>query len=223
MVESMAVKILVVEDEPRTARLLTRELRRSGFEVEAVMTAAEAVEQAGDPEIGLVILDLDVANDDGWTALRRLSAQDAGVPVVLLAEREALERDDGLDRCAADVVTKPLHREELLTRVRVRLARTRRSAHRVLRSGGIHLELESRTATVRGRTVRLSGREFELLRALMRDPGRVISRQELLAEVWGIDFPARTNVVGVYVAYLRRKLGRTSIQTVRGKGYRMPG
>jgi DNA-binding response OmpR family regulator len=188
--------------------------------VEMVTTGAEAVEQATNPEIALVVLDLDAAEDDGLTALRRLSAHDFRVPVVILAQREALEQGEDLDPCAPDVVTKPVTREEVLTRVRVRLERPGRRRH-VLRSGAIRLELGTGRVTVRGRTVRLSAREYELLRALMADSGRVIPREHLPAQVWGIDFNARTNVVGVYIAYLRRKLGRTSIHTVRGQGYRM--
>lgn len=209
-----------MEDEPRTAPVLARELRRSGYAVEAVKSGAEAVEQARNPEIALVVLDLDVADGEGLTALRSLFRHDSRVPVVVLAQREVFEREEDLDPCAPDVVTKPLSAKDVVTRVRVRLARAGRRRE-VLRSGSIRLDLETRRVTVRGRTVRLSAREYELLRALMADSGRVISREQLLAQVWGIDFSARTNVLGVYIAYLRRKLGRTSIHTVWGQGYRM--
>jgi two-component system OmpR family response regulator len=213
------VRIVVVEDEPRTARVLARELRRRGYSVGAVMSAAEAVEQAGNPDVALVVVDLDAAEDDGLTALRRL-AHGSSVPVVVLAQRDALEREEDLDPSALDVVTKPLTARDVVTRVRRRLERPAPPS-RTLRSGAIRLEPDTRRVTVRGRTVRLSVREYELLLALMRDPGRAISREELLARVWGIDFEARTNVLRVYVAYLRRKLGRSSIETVRGHGYRM--
>jgi DNA-binding response OmpR family regulator len=208
-----------VEDEPRTAPVLAREMRRTGYSVGAVMSAAEAVEQAANPDIALVVLDLDAAEDDGLTALRRL-ARGSSVPVVVLAQRDALEREEDLDPSALDVVTKPLTARDVVTRVRGQLER-RAPPRRTLRSGAIRLEPDTRRVTVRGRTVRLSVREYELLLALMRDPGRAVSREELLAQVWGIDFEARTNVLRVYVTYLRRKLGRSSIETVRGHGYRM--
>lgn len=215
------MKILVVEDEPRTAPVLAREMRRTGYSVDSGMSAAEAVEQATNPDVALVVLDLDADDDDGLAALRRLAARDSPVPIVVLAQPDALEREADLHPRAVDVVTKPLTARDVVTRVRVRLKRPAPRGH-TLRSGAIRLEPGTRRVTVRGRTVRLSAREYELLLALMRDPGRVMSREQLLEQVWGIDFVARTNVVRVYIAYLRRKLGRSSIETARGHGYRVP-
>lgn len=212
--------ILVIGDDAPTAPVLGRAMRRRGFTVEAVTSGPEALLRARSPEVALVVLDLD-AGDDATALLRSFSERHPNVPVVVLARRAALDDREDLDRYVPDVVTKPLTAEDLITRVQVRLERSRRRCPGVLTSGAIRLELETRRVTVHGRTVRLTDREFGLLLALMRDPGRVVSREQLLSEVWGIDFAARTNVVGVYVAYLRRKLEKTSIQTVRGHGYRM--
>ena len=217
------MKILVVEDDGNTAPVLDRALKPSGYVVHAMSSGSQAVQEASHPETALVVIDLDIAGEDGMTVLDRLSALDEPVPVVVLAQREAVEGDEQLDDLAPDVVTKPASARDVVTRVRVRLQQSRRRGRQVMRAGVIRLDLEARRAFVHGHVVRLSNREFALLRALMRDPGRVLSREQLLEQVWGIDFAAQTNVVSVYVAYLRRKLGRASIETVRGQGYRMAG
>ena len=213
------MKIVVIEERPAAAPALARELGRSGYQVEAVASAGVAVERAAAPDVSLMVLDL--AGDRAADVLRRLAELNVQVPVVVVADREAVEGQEALDRWAPDVVTKPASRGDLVTRVRVALARPERP-RRVLRSGRIRLALATGRVTVGRRPVHLTARELALLRELMADPGRIHSREELLSRVWGIDFHARTNVVGVYVGYLRRKLGRESIETVRGAGYRMP-
>jgi DNA-binding response OmpR family regulator len=174
-----------------------------------------------EPDVSLVILDLKLPDLDGLEVLARLRAQGAVVPVLILSARGRVDdRVRGLDRGADDYMGKPFAFEELLARVKARL-RPRAAPTGVLRSDGISLDVVRREVTVAGRTVSLSAREFSLVQAFLMHPGQALSRQELLSMAWGMDFDPQTNLVDVYVGYLRRKLGETVIETVRGTGYRL--
>jgi two-component system, OmpR family, response regulator len=215
------MRLLVVEDEERIAAFLLKGLRAHGYAVEWVKTGWEALQLGFEPDIALMILDLRLPDLDGLEVLGSLRERGATVPVLVLSARARVEdRVRGLDLGADDYLAKPFAFEELLARVRARL-RPPASAIGVLRAGDISLDMLTREVTARGRKVSLSAREFMLLQAFLTHPRQVLSRQELLSMVWGMDFDPQTNLVDVYVGYLRRKLGEPAIETVRGMGYRL--
>jgi DNA-binding response OmpR family regulator len=216
------VKLLVVEDEARIAAFLKKGLTAHGYAVEWASTGAEALRLAVAPDIALVILDLKLPDLDGLDVLAGLRERGAMMPVLILSARgEVDDRVRGLDLGADDYLAKPFAFEELLARVRARLRPRPAAGAGVLRAGGIYLDVLTREVTAAGRTVSLSDREFSLLRAFVSHPRQVLSRRELLTMAWEMDFDPRTNLVDVYVGYLRRKLGETIIETVRGAGYRL--
>lgn len=215
------MRLLVVEDEPRVAAFLVKGLRAQGYAVEAVGTGREALERAADG-FDLVILDLALPDIDGTEVLRRLRTEGIQVPVVVLTARaDVHDRIHGLDLGADDYITKPFAFGELLARIRARLRTQTRTPRTVLEAGKIRLDLTTRRAYVGERAVDLTAREFALLAALMHRPGQVLSREQLLSRVWGIQFDPGSNVVDVYVSLLRKKLGEDVIETVRGVGYRI--
>jgi DNA-binding response OmpR family regulator len=215
------VKLLVVEDEERIASFLDKGLTAHGYAVEWASTGAEALRLGTGPDIALMILDLKLPDLDGLEVLAGLREQGVTVPVLILSARaQVTDRVRGLDLGADDYLMKPFAFEELLARVRARL-RSRPAAAAAPRAGDISLDVLTREVTIAGRTVSLSEREFSLLRAFIGHPRQVLSRRELLAMAWGMNFDPRTNVVDVYVGYLRRKIGEPVIETVRGAGYRL--
>ena len=216
-------KILVVEDEVALARLVERTLREEGYEVRAVHDGDDAVEAAMDDAPDVVILDLGLPGRDGLSFTRELRAQGIRAPVIMLTARDALpDRVAGLDAGADDYLVKPFAFEELLARVRAQLRRVRGENER-LQVGELVLEPGSRRAWRGSRELQLSDREFRLLEVLMRNPGQVLTRQRLLDHVWGFRADPSSNVVDIYVHYLRRKVDRgervAMIHTVRGAGY----
>jgi two-component system, OmpR family, copper resistance phosphate regulon response regulator CusR len=173
-------------------------------------------------DFDLVVLDIGLPELDGFTVLRRMRAAGNRVPVVILTARDSpSDTIAGLEGGADDYMPKPFRFEELLARVRVRLRDDRVSEVTVLSHGDLSLDLRTRRAKVGDRTVDLSAREFTLTEMFLRSPGQVLSREQLLSHVWGYDFEPGSNVVDVYVRYLRNKLGADRIQTVRGMGYRL--
>jgi DNA-binding response OmpR family regulator len=168
-----------------------------------------------------MILDLGLPGRDGLEVLAEMRGRGERMPVIVLTARDAVpDRVAGLERGADDYVTKPFSFDELLARVRARLRDDRGGEPTMLRAGGITLDLRTRRADVEGRSVELTAREYALAETFMRHPGQVLSREQLLSHVWGYDFDPGSNVVEVYVRYLRRKLGEERIETVRGMGYR---
>jgi len=154
--------------------------------------------------------------------LRELRRRGERMPVIILTARDDLsDKVEGLDAGSSDYVTKPFKLEELLARVRVQLRDERSGEQAVLEAGEISLDLRTRKAMVDGAMIDLTAREFTMLETFMRHGGQVLSREQLLAHVWGYDFDPGSNVVEVYVRYLRRKLGERAIETVRGMGYRL--
>jgi DNA-binding response OmpR family regulator len=215
------MRLLVVEDEERIAAFLLKGLRAHGYAVEWVKTGWEALRLGFEPDIALMILDLRLPDLDGLEVLGSLRERGATVPVLVLSARARVDdRVRGLDLGADDYLPKPFAFEELLARVRARL-RPPAAAVGVLHAGDISLDMLTREVTARGHQVSLSAREFTLLQAFLSHPRQVLSRQELLSMVWGMDFDPQTNLVDVYVGYLRRKLGEPAIETVRGMGYRL--
>ena len=214
-------RILIVEDEPRIAAFLQKGFTAHGFVTEVAQDVAEALARVRTgPD--LVVLDRGLPDGDGLEVLRELRRTERSVPVIVLTARDAVaDTVAGLDQGADDYMTKPFSFEELLARVRARLRADRApAAAPVLEVGGATLDLRTRRASVGGRTVDLSAREFALAEALFRHPGQVLSRTQLLDQVWGYDYDPGSNVVEVYVGYLRKKLGRARIESVRGMGYR---
>ena len=216
------MKLLVVEDEERIASFLGKGLTAHGYAVEWASTGAEALRLGAGPDVALVILDLKLPDLDGFEVLAGLREQGVRVPVLVLSARAHVEdRVRGFELGADDYLAKPFAFEELLARVRARLRSGPAADPGALWTGDISLDVLTRAATIAGRTVSLSEREFSLLRAFVGHPRQVLSRRELLAMAWGMNFDPRTNLVDVYVGYLRRKIGESVIETVRGAGYRL--
>lgn len=213
-------RILIAEDEPRLASFLEKGLRANGFVTTTVGDGAKAVIMADDEDFDLLVLDLGLPVKDGLSVLQDLRAAGQRMPVIILSARDDVrDKVSGLEYGADDYVTKPFRFEELLARVRVRLRDEGVAEQTVLRAGDLSLDLRTRRASVGGRSVELSAREFTMLEVFMRHSGQVLSREQLLSHVWGYDYDPGSNVVDVYVGYLRKKLGRERFQTVRGMGY----
>ncbi|MFL4474635.1 response regulator transcription factor [Paeniglutamicibacter sp. MACA_103] len=215
-------RILIIEDEDRISSFVAKGLKASGFAPTVADTGKEGgyLAQTGDFE--LIILDLGLPDEDGFSVLSRIRSTNVDTPVIILTARSSV--DDtvaGLEGGADDYMAKPFRFEELLARVRLRL-RPQAAApeDQVIRVGPLELDSGSRRTRLHGREIDLSAREFGLAEAFMRNPGQVLSREQLLSRVWGYDFDPGSNVVDVYVRYLRNKLGAEWFTTVRGMGYR---
>lgn len=222
----IANMILVVEDEPGIVDFVERGLRQAGFEVCSCADGRSGLEQAIDPEIELVVLDLMLPELPGEEVLAELSATRPDLPVIVLTARSGVQdRVDGLNAGAVDYLVKPFSLEELVARVNAQLRSSRRGEN-ILRSGDLTIDLISRQVTTQAseEPIRLSTTEFELLAYLMRNEGRVLAREQILRVVWGYQHDPGTNVLDVYVGYVRRKLAAAGagaqIATVRSRGYR---
>jgi len=214
-------RILIAEDEERIVSFLEKGLRASGYSTVAVASGSDALALARDDSFDLLLLDIGLPGVNGHEVLRSLRTRGEQLPVIMLTARDGV--DDtvaGLEGGADDYMTKPFRFEELLARIRLRLREGVAAEPSVLLAGGITLDLRSRRASVGDRVVELTAREFALMEVFLRHSGQVLSREQLLSHVWGYDFDPGSNVVDVYVRYLRRKLGDGVIETVRGMGYR---
>ena len=215
-------RILIAEDEQRIASFLQKGLRSNGFTPTVVEDGAAALDYAMTGDFDLVVLDIGLPVMDGFAVLRRLRGAGSTLPVIILTARDSVsDTVAGLEGGADDYMAKPFRFEELLARVRLRLRDSSEPEKTVLSYGGVSLDLRTRRASVGSRVVDLSAREFALAETFLRSPGQVLSREQLLSHVWGYDFDPGSNVVDVYVRYLRRKLGAARIETVRGMGYRL--
>lgn len=215
-------RILIAEDEPGMSSFLDKGLRSRGHATTVVSEGAGALAIASDEAFDLLILDLGLPDMDGISVLRELRRRGERLPVIILTAREDVrDKVEGLDAGANDYVTKPFRLDELLARVRVQLRQEAGGEETLLRVGDVTLDVRTRRATVAGKTIDLTAREFTMLETFMQHAGQVLSREQLLAHVWGYDFEPGSNVVQVYVRYLRSKLGEDVIETVRGMGYRM--
>ena len=218
----MSSRILIAEDERNLVAFLEKGLRAAGYVTTAVADGPSAIALARDEDFELLILDLGLPGLDGTEVLRTLRATGRRLPVLILSARDDVrDKVAGLQLGADDYLTKPFEFDELLARVQVRLRATGTGETLGLTVGEVSLDLRTRRASVGGgEPIELSAREFALLELFLRHPDQVLSREQLLARVWGYDFDPGSNVVEVYVGYLRRKLGAAHITTVRGMGYR---
>jgi DNA-binding response OmpR family regulator len=215
-------RILIVEDEARITSFLEKGLKANGFVTSVTGDAREGLERARSGGFDLVILDLGLPDRDGMEVLSELRETDSRTPVIILTARDGVtDTVRGLESGADDYVPKPFRFEELLARVRLRLRDQRAPEPTVLRAGDAALDLRTRRVTVEDRSVELTAREFALAETFFRHPGQVLSREQLLSHVWGYDYDPGSNVVDVYVGYLRKKLGEGRIVTVRGMGFRL--
>jgi DNA-binding response OmpR family regulator len=215
-------RILIAEDEQRIASFVEKGLKANGFTPTVVEDGASALGHALSGEFDLLVLDIGLPTMDGFTVLRRLREARGSIPVIILTARDSVtDTVAGLEGGADDYMPKPFRFDELLARIRLRLRSDRAPEVTVLQQGSLSLDLRTRRASVEGRTVDLSAREFALAEVFLRHPGQVMSREQLLSQVWGYDFDPESNVVDVYVRYLRKKLGAERIETVRGMGYRL--
>jgi DNA-binding response OmpR family regulator len=215
-------RILIVEDEERIASFLQKGLKANGFSTSIAPTGSEALALLSTGEFDLVILDIGLPDIDGLEVLDEFRRKDRSTPVLVLTARDSVgDTVAGLEGGADDYVTKPFRFEELLARVRVRLRGERAPEKTVLKAGDATLDLRTRRIRVGQRNLELSAREFALAEMFFRHPGQVLSREQLLSSVWGYDYDPGSNVVDVYVGYLRKKVGGGKIETVRGMGYRL--
>jgi two-component system, OmpR family, response regulator QseB len=219
-------RILIAEDEPRIAAFIEKGLKANGFTPTLSANADEAIALALGGEFDLLILDLGLPGRDGLEVLQELRGQGERLPVIILSARDDVrDKVAGFEGGADDYLTKPFRFEELLVRIRARLRDTDRDRttqeDAELQVGNITLDLRTRKAKVGDRWIDLPSREFILAETLFRHPGQVMSREQLLDRVWGYNYEPGSNIVDVYVGYLRKKLGNDSIETVRGMGYRL--
>jgi len=220
------VRVLVVEDETKLGNLLSRGLREEGYSADLAERGEEALWMAQAVEYDAIVLDVMLPGLDGFEVCRRLRADGVWSPVLMLTARDAVDdRVTGLDAGADDYLAKPFSFEELLARLRALTRRAPVERPAVLEAGDLRLDPASHRAWRGDVEVELSAKEFALLELFMRRPGSALSRGQLLEGAWDMAFESRSNVVDVYVRYLREKIdrpfGRDSIETVRGVGYRL--
>lgn len=214
--------VLVAEDERRIAAFIQKGLTANGFAVTVVSDGPTAYDYASTGEFALMILDIGLPGLDGFAVLSKLRSDGNRLPVIILTARDSVQDTvTGLEGGADDYMPKPFRFEELLARVRLRLSADRNGELSVLACGGLQLNLHTRRASIADQTIDLSAREFALAETFLRHPCQVLSREQLLSSVWGYDFDPGSNVVDVYVRYLRRKLGADRFSTLRGMGYRL--
>jgi two-component system OmpR family response regulator len=220
------MRVLVVEDEPKMAGLIRRGLEEEGLAVDVAERGEDAVWMAGSSEYDVLVLDVMLPGVDGFEVCRRIRADEVWTPVLMLTARDAVEdRVAGLDGGADDYLVKPFAFDELLARLRALVRRGGAERPAVLEAGDLRLDPATRQASRAGVEIPLSAKEFALLETLMRRPGQVLSRLQLIEHVWDASYENRSNVVDVYIRYLREKVdrpfGADTIETVRGAGYRL--
>ena len=220
------MRVLVVEDEPKMAGLVKRGLEEEGIAVDVAGRGEDAVWMAGSTEYDVVVLDVMLPGFDGFEVCRRLRADEVWTPVLMLTARDAVEdRVAGLDGGADDYLVKPFSFDELLARLRALARRGAVDRPAVLEVGDLCLDPATRRVSRDGAEISLTQKEFAILETLMRRPGVALSRLQLLEHAWDDAYENRSNVVDVYIRYLREKIdrpfGKDTIETVRGVGYRL--
>ena len=217
-------RILIVEDEERISSFIAKGLKADGYTTATVADGVTGLDYALTGDFDLVVLDINLPGMNGYDVLERMRESGSRLPVIVLTARDSVtDTVSALEGGADDYMPKPFRFAELLARVRLRLRQANEQPNAredVLEVGKVTLDLRTRQATRGGRDVDLSAREFKLAEIFMLNAGQVLSREQLLSHVWGYDFDPGSNVVDVYVGYLRRKFGSEMISTVRGMGYR---
>ncbi|MCP3936873.1 MAG: response regulator transcription factor [Actinomycetia bacterium] len=214
-------RVLVVEDEPRIASFLVKGLQGHGYTTTLAEDGSTAIEKGLSGEFDLVILDLGLPDIDGLEVLHELKKWFPDQVVIVLTARDVVEDTvSALDAGAADYITKPFSFEELLARIRLRLRDGGEAVSTELLVGNTALDLRTRRLTVDGVSEELTAREYALAELFFRNPSHVLTRPQILSHVWGYDYEPDSNVVDVYVGYLRKKLGPARLKTIRGVGYR---
>jgi len=214
--------ILIVEDEARISSFVEKGLRSAGYACSVSADGAEALALAQTGQFDLILLDIGLPTLSGYEILRRLRADDQTTPVIMLTARDSVEDTVvSLDSGANDYLAKPYKFDELLARIRIRIRDRPSAATTELRYGDVSLDLRTRRARFGNTPVDLSPREFAVAEEFLKHPDQVLSRGQLLSRVWGYDFDPGSNVVDVYIRYLRNKFGADFIETVRGAGYRL--
>lgn len=218
-------RILIAEDESRISAFIEKGLKANGFATAVAKNGNEAISMANSHNFDLLILDIGLPGKDGWQVLEELRGRGEYLPIVIFCARDDVtDKVAGLEGGADDYMTKPFRFEELLARVRLRL-RDRSMPNvqdeMILQARNIVLDLRKHEVKVGDRVVELSVKEFTLIEAFVRNRGQVLSREQLLNYVWGYDYDPGSNMVDVYIGYLRKKLGNDAIETVRGIGYRL--
>lgn len=218
-------RILIAEDEPLISTFLKKGLEANGFVTTIVEDGNAAVYLAHSQDFDLLLLDLVLPGKHGLNVIEQIRDRGEHLPIIILTVFDDVkDKVAGLEIGADDYITKPFRLEELIARIRVQLRKNQspqKKEEMLLRFGNIVLDLRKRQAQVADCLVELSTREFTLLEMLMRRPGDVISREDLLNHVWGYDYAPNSNIVDVYIGYIRKKLGNKRIETVRGIGYRL--
>jgi len=221
--DTWAMRVLVVEDEQRMAGVIRSSLIKEGLAADVAQRGEDALWMARAVDYDAIVLDLMLPGLSGFETCRRMRASGVWSPVLMLTARDAVaDRVEGLDSGADDYLVKPFALAELHARLRALARRGRRERPVVLSVGELTLDPARRLVRRRGADVALSAKEFAVLEALMRRPGEVLSRLDLIEHAWDRAYESRSNVVDVYVRRLREKLGQDAIETVRGSGYRMP-
>ena len=217
-------RILLAEDEPKISAFVKKGLEANGFTVEVASHPKTILDMAFSEQFDLMLLDLGLPSKDGLTILEELRRQRINLSIIILTARDDIkDKVSGLEGGADDYVTKPFRFEELLARIRLRLRNNLNNFTSVpmkLQSGNIVLDLRSRQVYLDHKLIELSNTEFMLLEIFVSHKGQVMTRQQLLDHVWGYSYDPGSNIVDVYIGYLRKKLGKNIIATVRGIGYR---
>lgn len=220
-------RILLAEDSSRIASFIVKGLSAHGYEVDHVMDGAQVLPQLSRKDYQLLVLDLGLPNREGLSILEELRGTGNEIPVLVLTARDSVETTvASFQGGADDFMAKPFSFDELLVRVQTRIkgkqvVEPSGSTESTIARGNISLDLISRRVTVGNQIHDLTTREFLLLEGLLRNPGQIVSREQLLDRVWGFDHDPGSNVVDVYIRYLRKKLGSDAIKTVRGLGYKL--
>ena len=214
--------ILIVEDEVRISNFVQKGLRAAGYACSVSADGAQALALALSGQFDLVLLDIGLPTLDGYEILRRIRIDNQTLPIIMLTARDSVEDTVvSLDSGANDYLAKPYKFDELLARIRLRLRDIPAAAITELRYGDVSLDLRTRRARLGSTPVDLSPREFAVAEEFLKNPDQILSRGQLLSRVWGYDFDPGSNVVDVYIRYLRNKFGTDFIETVRGAGYRL--
>jgi DNA-binding response OmpR family regulator len=216
-------RILIAEDDPLISAFLEKGLRANGYATTLADDGEKAQRLGLTEEFDLLILDMGLPEREGLHVLQELRARGKTMPIIVLTGRPERDVVTCLESGADAYMQKPSRFDELIARVRTRLRKGGTEELYVLSAGEVRLDIKTRRATIHGRTVDLTAREFALLETFLRNADQVLSREQLLSHVWGYYFDPTTNLVNVYVNSLRRKLGSDVIETVRGVGYRLPG